>query len=290
MAEPSIATLGVTDDDLVTGEAVALDLPAASVGLRILAGLIDYVIVMVLLTALSMGAMLLTGQLDEAMGAAVMLLAVVGAYVGYPATIETLTRGRTVGKLAVGTRTVRDDAGPITFRHALARALVGVVEVYLLWGTVAMVACVVSGRGKRLGDAAAGTYVVRERLTAYLPPPVPMPPHLVGWAQSADIARLPDGLSTTVRAFLPAAFSMDPAARARMGQALLDEVMLYVSPAQPPGNHPEYVLAAVTAERRRRDMDRLLRDAALRDRLIPVDAVDAVATGRPAAGKGVGRG
>lgn len=284
MAEPSIATVGVTEDDLVTGEAVALDLPAASVGLRILSGIIDYLIVMALVFGLSMAATVLTAQLDDALGAAVMLLAVVAAYVGYPVTMETLTRGRTVGKMAVGTRTVRDDAGPITFRHALARALVGVVEVYFLWGVPAIVACVVSGRGKRLGDVAAGTYVVRERLNSVLPPPVPMPPHLVGWAQSADIARLPDGLATTVRTFLPAAFGMDPQARSRMGRTVLDEVMLYVSPAPPPGNHPEYVLAAITAERRRRDLDRLIRDAALRDRLIPVDPVDAAAAQRPSDG------
>lgn len=284
MAEPSIATVGVTEDDLVTGEAVALDLPAASVGLRILSGIIDYLIVMALVFGLSMAATVLTAQLDDALGAAVVLLAVVAAYVGYPVTMETLTRGRTVGKMAVGTRTVRDDAGPITFRHALARALVGVVEVYFLWGVPAIVACVVSGRGKRLGDVAAGTYVVRERLNSVLPPPVPMPPHLVGWAQSADIARLPDGLATTVRTFLPAAFGMDPQARSRMGRTVLDEVMLYVSPAPPPGNHPEYVLAAITAERRRRDLDRLIRDAALRDRLIPVDPVDAAAAQRPSDG------
>lgn len=284
MAEPSIATVGVTEDDLVTGEAVALDLPAASVGLRILSGIIDYLIVMALVFGLSMATTVLTAQLDDALGAAVMLLAVVAAYVGYPVTMETLTRGRTVGKMAVGTRTVRDDAGPITFRHALARALVGVVEVYFLWGVPAIVACVVSGRGKRLGDVAAGTYVVRERLNSALPPPVPMPPHLVGWAQSADIARLPDGLATTVRTFLPAAFGMDPQARSRMGRTVLDEVMLYVSPAPPPGNHPEYVLAAITAERRRRDLDRLIRDAALRDRLIPVDPVDAPAAQRPSDG------
>ncbi len=47
--------------------------------------------------------------------------------------------------------------------------------------------------------------------------------------------------------------------------------MGFVSPLPPPGNHPEYVLAAVVADRRRRDLDRLMRDAALRDRVIPPD-------------------
>ena len=84
---------------------------------------------------------------------------------------------------------------------------------------------------------------------------------------------LPDGLATTVRSFLPAAFTLDPAVREQMGRQLLDEVMLYVSPPPPPGNHPEYVLAAVIADRRRRDAARLVRDAGLRDRLVPQDPI-----------------
>ena len=42
MAAPEFATL--TTDDLVTGEAVALDLPPASLGVRIVSGLIDVVV------------------------------------------------------------------------------------------------------------------------------------------------------------------------------------------------------------------------------------------------------
>lgn len=275
MGEPSISTLGVTDDDLVTGEAVALDLPPASVGLRVLSGLIDVILVQALLLVVTFAALALSRNLDGALESAIVLVSAVAVLVGYPVGMETLTRGRTLGKFAVGLRTVRDDAGPITFRHALARGLVGVVEVYLLWGIPAIVSCVVTSRGKRIGDIAAGTYVVRDRVRASLAPPVPMPPHLAAWATSADLGVLPDGLSATVRSFLPAAFTMTPGVRDRMGRQLLDEVMLYVSPAPPPGNHPEYVLAAVVAERRQRDTARLLRDAALRDRLIPPDPLRA---------------
>ena len=271
MGEPAISTLGVTEDDLVTGEAVALDLPPASVGLRMLSGMVDYVIVGILVFTVTFGAVALVQPLDAALQTAVVLLFTVAALVGYPVTIETLTRGRSVGKLAVGLRTVRDDAGPITFRHALARGLIWVVEVYLLWGIPAIISCVVTARGKCIGDIAAGTYVVRDRVRASLAPPVPMPPHLAWWARSADLGVLPDGLATTVRSFLPAAFTMTPQVREQMGRQLLDEVMLYVSPPPPPGNHPEYVLAAVIADRRRRDLARLVRDAALRDRLIPAD-------------------
>lgn len=267
----SSATVGVGEDDLVTGEAVALDLPPASIGPRILSGLLDYLILSVALYLVLFVGVSLSSQLDDALNQGVLLVCFVLVWVGYPVTIETLTRGRSVGKLAAGLRTVRDDAGPITFRHALARALLGVVEVYLFFGVPAVITSIINPKGKRLGDIVAGTYVVRDRVIARLPAPVPMPPHLAAWAMSADISQLPDQLAMAVRTFLPAAFTMTPKARDEMGRHLLDELSLYVSPPPPAGNHPEYVLAAVIADRRRRDGERLGRDAALRHRLAVTD-------------------
>src|SRR5215216_889977 len=89
--------------------------------------------------------------------------------------------GRSLGKLALGLRTVRDDAGPITFHHALVRALIGFVEIYLFTCIPAFFSMLVSRRGKRLGDYAAGTYVIRDRVTLRLPLPPPMPAELATW-------------------------------------------------------------------------------------------------------------
>ena len=267
----SSATVGVGDDDFVTGEAVALDLPPASIGSRILSGFLDYLIVWVMTFTLVSAGTALSQQLDDALIAATVLVCFLVAWLVYPVTIETLTRGRSLGKMAAGLRTVRDDAGPITFRHAFARGLLGVVEVYLFWGIPAVIASILSSKGKRLGDMLAGTYVVRDRVTAQLPPPVPMPPQLAGWAMNADITQLPDDLAMAVRTFLPAAPTMTPRSRDEMGRKLLAEMTLYVSPPPPPGNHPEYVLAAILADRRRRDTVRLARDTALRQRLTAPD-------------------
>ena len=200
----SSATVGVGDDDFVTGEAVALDLPPASIGSRILSGFLDYLIVWVATFTLVSAGTAMSQQLDDALIAATVLVCFLIAWLVYPVTIETLTRGRSLGKMAAGLRTVRDDAGPITFRHAFTRGLLGVVEVYLFWGIPAVIASILSSKGKRLGDMLAGTYVVRDRVTAQLPPPVPMPPQLAGWAMNADITQLPDDLAMAVRTFLPA--------------------------------------------------------------------------------------
>lgn len=265
MSAPEFATL--TEDDLVTGEGVALDLPAASLGTRLVSGLIDLLVTLVggfitffvLLTA--------TVTTDEALLWAAYVLGMVLVFVVFPATLETLTRGRSVGKLAMGLRTVRDDGGPISFHHAVVRALIGFVEIYAFSGAPAFFSMLLSRRGKRLGDYAAGTYVVRDRVTLQLPHPPPMPRELAAWAARADIASLPTGLALAVRQFLGRLPGLDRPTRDRLGGALLADVLQYVAP-RPMGNPPpELVLAAVIAERRSRDLARLRRDAATRDRL-----------------------
>ena len=267
------ATLGVGEDDLVTGEAVALDLPAAGLGMRVLSGALDLLLGGVVLIALLWLAMLLTSEADDAVVATIFLTATVAAMVVLPTTVETLTRGRSLGKAATGLRTVRDDAGPISFRHALTRALIGVVELWMFSGVPAVVCAVATSRGKRFGDLAAGTYVVRERVPPQLVAPPQMPWQLASWATTADLAALPDHLAMATRQFLGRAGQMSTAARTQIGQELLTDVMRYAAPPPPPGSHPEAVLAAVLADRRRRDTERLWREDQLRRRLMPPETL-----------------
>ena len=255
------------DDDLVTGEAVALDLPPATVALRLVSGLIDITLELILLIVVFfVGSIAVVGT-DDALAAVAALVGTVLVLVAFPTAFETLTRGRSLGKLALGLRTVRDDAGPISFRHAFIRALIGVVEIWIFSGVPALICALVTSRGKRIGDVLAGTYVVRERFRFPGVRPALMPPQLAGWAANADIAPLPDGLALGVRQFLDRAPTLNPASRATLGTQLGTQVLAHVAPAPPPGHHPETVLAAVLAERRRRDELRLARDEALRVRL-----------------------
>ena len=266
--------MGVGVDDLVTGEAVALELPAAGIAMHALSGMLDVLTVVLVMVIGLIVVPIVTEGADAAIANVATTVLLVMVFVVLPTAMETLTRGRSVGKFATGLRTVRDDAGPIGFRQALTRALVGFVEIWMLVGVPALISGLVSSKGKRLGDHAAGTYVVRERVHLRLPPPPMMPPHLAGWAAGADIARLPDGLAMAVRQFLMRAPLLSPQSRATLGVQLHDEVVAYLAPPPPAGTHPELVLAAVIADRRRRDTIRLQRDAALRGRLIPPDPID----------------
>lgn len=265
MADHEFAML--TSDDLVTGEAVALDLPAASLGVRMASGLIDLLVTFALLIALLIVFSIATINTDAALATVAVILVSVLVFVVFPTTLETLTRGRSLGKLVMGLRTVREDAGPISFQHALIRSLIGFVEIYLLLGAPAFFSMLVSTRGKRLGDYAAGTYVVRARVGLALPHPVPMPPHLARWAGTADITSLPTGLALGVRQYLQRINDLDPASRLAVGARLADRVREHVAPPPPAGTRPEDFLAAVTAVRRERDLARMRRQADQRARL-----------------------
>lgn len=250
--------------ELVTGEAVALDLRSASFASRALAIALDLMIILVVAWSAGILVGSLAFALDDAAGAALFLVTEVMILVGIPVTVETLTRGRSVGKLAAGLRVVRDDGGPVRFRHALIRGLLGILEFYISWGSIPLIVSLLNKRGKRVGDILAGTYVVRARGGRPLPPPVGMPPELAGWAFHADLGRLPDRLAMAVRQFLARADALHPASRQRLGVELATQVARYVAPPPPTGVHPERFLAAVMAERRRRDLDRLLREQAAR--------------------------
>jgi hypothetical protein len=141
------------------------------------------------------------------------------------------------------------------------------VEVRWLSGVPALVSSLVSSKGKRLGDYAAGTYVVRDRFRLQLPWPVQMPPHLATWARTADIAPLPDSLAVAVRQLLGRTATLSPQARDMLVTQIVEQVSQYVSPLPPRGTHPIDFLAAVSAERRARDEYRLWREADLRWRL-----------------------
>ena len=276
MAEPDLrsapaperaAYAALTSDDLVTGEAVALDLPAAGLGARIVSGLIDVVVTAAVLVAIIFTFTLAALQTDAALLQVAMIGSVIVVFLVVPTTVETLTRGKSLGKWAMGLRAVRDDAGPITFQHAFVRALVGFVEIYAFSGAPAFFSALLSSRGKRLGDYAAGTYVVRDRVRLSLPHPVEMPRELASWARSADMAGLPPQLALGIRQYLSRLTQIDPAARARLGAELAEETSRYVAPAPPAGTPPEAFLAAVIASRRERDAARLAREESLRRRL-----------------------
>ncbi|SDQ09253.1 RDD family protein [Quadrisphaera sp. DSM 44207] len=255
----------VLPGEVVTGEAVLLDLRPASFLPRALALAVDVLVLAAVGAALALLVGLAAPGLDVAALSALALAATVGVLVVLPAAWEALSRGRSPGKAALGLRVVRDDGGPVRARHAAVRALVGFGEIWLAGGSAAVICSLVHPQGKRIGDLLAGTRVVRTRAARQAQAPLLAPPQLAAWAASADIGRLPDALAVSARQLLARADGLHPASRARLLEQAAAAVLARVAPPPPAGSAPEAVLAAVLAERRDRELVRLRRQREQRD-------------------------
>ena len=199
-------------------------------------------------------------HLNPASLAAVVVTALVLIIVGYPAAFETLSRGRSLGKMALGLRVVGDDGGPERFRQALVRALASIVEIWFLTGAPALICSLLSAKGKRIGDLFAGTFVIQERLPRRqgLPPVLTViPPPLAGWAQALELSGLDDHTAEQAGSYLRRFYELTPAARDEFGQRIAAAVAAQVTPPPPPGTPPAAFLSAVLAVRRQREMARL---------------------------------
>ncbi|MFJ6003457.1 RDD family protein [Arthrobacter sp. NPDC092385] len=245
---------------VVTGEAVVLELRPAGFAARGLSIIID-IIAQVILAALMLLLIgnVFGGVLDPALTTALLLATVVLLLVVVPVTVETLTRGKSLGRLVMGLRIVRDDGGAIRFRHAFIRAMLAILEIYMLGGSLAFLVSLFNERSKRLGDLLAGTYAMRERVVARPRAPAAMPSRLRSWSETADIGRLPDSLARRMSQFLAQAPRLTPQARQALSLDLAAEASHHVSPPPPGDTHPEEFLHAVIAARRDRDYGAMMR-------------------------------
>ena len=249
------------EDEILIGEGVRLESGAAPLPLRLASGSIDAIVTLLVLWPTSIAMSGLVNEVNDAAARAMILTFVVVLFVIAPATVETLSRGRSLGRLALGLRIVRDDGGPVSFRQAVTRSMVGVIELWATLGLLAATVSLLSARGKRLGDYLAGTYALRTRGTQKPLPPILMPPALAEWSRTADMTRLPDGLALNARLFLGRAAALHPASRERLGTRFAARLSEHVAPRPPAGTHPETYIAAVLATRRDREYAIALRQA-----------------------------
>jgi uncharacterized RDD family membrane protein YckC len=252
----SVSEMVSQQEPVVTGDAVVLDVQIAQLPVRALSAIIDVTVVFIgyLIGVVLMAATLT--QFDPALSGAVLIIFTVLTILGYPVIFETATRGRSLGKMALGLRVVSDDGGPERFRQALFRALAGVIEIWMLTGGPAVICSLASPKGKRIGDIFAGTLVISERAPRMSPPPL-MPPQLAWWAANLQLSGLRPEQAELARQFLSRASQLDPALRDQMAYRITGDVVAQVSPPPPPGAPPQLVLAAVLAERHRRELARL---------------------------------
>ncbi|KGJ72150.1 hypothetical protein GY21_17370 [Cryobacterium roopkundense] len=255
-------------DELLTGEAVALDVRPANLILRGAGAIIDAITYLLFFLLMLFLSFVVFGTTDQALIQALTVAALVMAIVITPMIVETATRGRSLGKLAIGARIVRTDGGAISLRHAFIRALTGVLEIFMTLGGLAATVALLNSRSQRFGDLLAGTYSQHERVPQHKVPVLGVPGPLHEWSKTVDIARLPDALGRRVAQFLRQADRLTPESRQRLAVSLATEVEPFVSPL--PTAPAEPFLQAVAAVRRDREYAALLLEQERLSRLAPV--------------------
>ena len=239
------------DDFVRTGEAVTLDVKPASPPERFAAAVMDATTYFLCTIVLFLMAARFTSPSPS-----IQRVIVIGFFsttmLFLPLIVEIATRGRSLGKWAFNLRVVRDDGGAITARHSAVRVSTGILENWATFGGLAVLAEIMSSKGKRLGDLAAGTMVCSQGASVFYPPLV-LPPGLEEWARTATILPLDDALVAEARAFLQSNRSLNVGVRGEVALSLAQRLSRRVQTPLPDGLHPEVVIAAVLVARRDRE-------------------------------------
>ncbi len=140
-----------------TTQNVFIHYPVASVGDRILAHLLDRVILVVLILAL--WALLYSLDIDENWVAIVVLGL---PFLLYTLLFEIFMNGQTPGKRVLNIKVIRLNGTPATVGDYVLRWIFAFVDMGILGGAIAVILVAAGGKGQRLGDIVAGTSVIKQ--------------------------------------------------------------------------------------------------------------------------------
>jgi uncharacterized RDD family membrane protein YckC len=139
-----------------TTQNVLIDYPLGSIGDRILAFLLDRLI----LVAYTIFIVAIFAQI-ELQTDWIWIVVLAGPWLFYSLVFEIVMNGQTPGKRALKIKVVRLDGTPPTIGDYLIRWIFAFVDFFILSGAIAVVIIAMGGKGQRLGDVIAGTSVVK---------------------------------------------------------------------------------------------------------------------------------
>ena len=144
-----------------TAQNVIIQQNVANLGDRILAYFIDSLIIFgyTILVILLLSAL----DLDAGNFWALYLLVSLPAFLYY-VLLETFWNGQTVGKYVMKTRVVKLDGSKPGFANYFVRWILRIVDISLTSGGGAIITILIRGNGQRVGDIAAGTTVISEKI------------------------------------------------------------------------------------------------------------------------------
>ena len=215
--------------EVETPDHVVLRYDLAAAGNRGFAAIVDFAIASLVfvgaLFAVGLGTTVLGGQIFTPLFGAFVLLTFLIAW-SYFVLLEWLWQGQTVGKRMFGLRVIRDDGAPAGFMAVLIRNLLRVVDFLPALYGLGLVMVIASSRSQRLGDLAAGTYVVRAPRPSldYFSLRTLSP---LGEGASVELRALPGEAQRLVREFVAREARLRPAERAKVAHQIAERVRPY---------------------------------------------------------------
>jgi len=220
------------DSELIvpTPERVSFDYQVAGLGTRAIAQVLDLLILTGLLIAVFFGGIAVGSFFNNSV--AFDLIEILGSFVivfGYFWLSEAIWSGQTIGKKAFRLRAVGDRGEPLTFMQAGIRNVVRIVDFLPYGYGVGLVVMFINGKGKRLGDLAAGTLVVKDSDHVWL------------W-------QVPGARPSDVRPNMP---PPSPPGYPPPPPPLVPQPQAQVAPAYAPASNAEYILRRIDPDLRR---------------------------------------
>jgi uncharacterized RDD family membrane protein YckC len=270
--------------NIETPEQVELEFSIAGLGSRFVAVLLDmifiaafYLVALLALVLVFSGAAALGGRAGGELDTGAKWVLAIFIFLnflllwGYFALTEGLWHGQTPGKRIMKLRVIKDSGRQITFFEALARNLLRFVDYLPGFYLVGVITMLCNKRNKRLGDLAAGTLVVHERVdeqpllyqtSTTLVSPVGFAPQrmhqeqLAPWAKPmqmffpADaVAKLGAQDLVVIEAFFARMLDLPLETRAAMAYRIAGQLAAKMALPLPEGN-PERIMESIAFQMR----------------------------------------
>lgn len=148
-----------------TAQNISIDQNTAHLGERMLAFLIDTVIIVIYYVLMIW--FLLALDVDAGDQWAIFMVAGLPAFLYY-LVLETFMDGKTIGKHLMQLRVVKLDGSKPDFSSYFMRWILRIVDISISSGGVAVFTILMRGKGQRVGDIAAGTTIISEKKRVFL--------------------------------------------------------------------------------------------------------------------------
>jgi uncharacterized RDD family membrane protein YckC len=228
--------------DVVTPEGVALELHLVGLGSRAIATVLDTLVQLTMLLAVSIALALI--RPGEAVTLIVLALSTFSILYLYYVLFEAYAGGRTPGKRWSSIRVLCDDGRPIGIGESAVRNIVRLVDWLPLFYGVGAVSIMATKRNQRLGDLAAHTIVVREpRKVAVAATGIERPP---GVLPAWDVAAIGADDMAAARTFLARRETLAAGARTELANRLAGGLAAKIPGVAPPVD-PERFLETLVA-------------------------------------------